>query len=267
MGTPHIQLDTLQQLCACFSMSPIFLDKTFDQFRNGWNRTPTYVWLSYAVNSGSSTYLLINCPDHIIIGDLDDFDDRMTSLLEFGKTCELMTPAGLGLSDSAIETLAYFKSRNRICRRWAENYIERTRLIMDLFFSIGSQVDSRTNLEIANLTSTIARDAQRDSSSLITIAAVTMVFLPGTFISAVFSMAFFNAGLDEHGKAKLEVSPLVWYFPAISIPLTILVFGVWEVWRRKRQAKSQPVDKLGAEKDTQAPQPTSIGTRRTRSGD
>lgn len=80
-------------------------------------------------------------------------------------------------------------------------------------------------------------------------------------------MAFFNAGLDEHGKAKLEVSPLVWYFPAISIPLTILVFGVWEVWRRKRQAKSQPVDKLGAEKDTQAPQPTSIGTRRTRSGD
>lgn len=111
----------------------------------------------------------------------------MTSLLEFGKTCELMTPAGLGLSDSAIETLAYFKSRNRICRRWAENYIERTRLIMDLFFSIGSQVDSRTNLEIANLTSTIARDAQRDSSSLITIAAVTMVFLPGTFISVGLS--------------------------------------------------------------------------------
>lgn len=66
---------------------------------------------------------------------------------------------------------------------WVENYRERTKLIMNLFFSIGSQADSRTNLEIADLTSKIAVDAQRDSSSMITLAAVTMVFLPGTFIS------------------------------------------------------------------------------------
>ncbi|KAL8993573.1 MAG: hypothetical protein Q9169_006241 [Polycauliona sp. 2 TL-2023] len=104
-------------------------------------------------------------------------------------------------------------------------------------------MDSRTNLEIANLTSKIARDAQRDSSSMITIAAVTMVFLPGTFISAVFSMAFFNAGTDENGKATLEVSPLVWYFPAVTIPLTILVLLVWEFWRRRRQDKILPAGK------------------------
>ncbi|KAL8805347.1 MAG: hypothetical protein Q9182_002021 [Xanthomendoza sp. 2 TL-2023] len=160
-----------------------------------------------------------------------------------------MTPVDLRLSDSAIETLAYFKARTRISRRWAENYNERTRLIMNLFFSIGSQVDSRTNLEIANLTSAIARDAQRDSSSMITIAAVTMVFLPGTFISALFSMVFFNTGRDEHGKATMEVSPLIWYYPVITIPLTILVFGVWEIWRRQRQAKSKAFDNLTATKD------------------
>ncbi|KAL8848050.1 MAG: hypothetical protein Q9221_006910 [Calogaya cf. arnoldii] len=113
---------------------------------------------------------------------------------------------------------------------------------------MGSQLDSRTNLEIANLTSKIARDAQRDSSSMITIAAVTMVFLPGTFISAIFSMAFFNAGTDENGKATLEVSPLVWYFPAITVPLTVLVLGVWEIWRRKRQAKLVPADKQPRDK-------------------
>ncbi|KAL8945717.1 MAG: hypothetical protein Q9222_007782 [Ikaeria aurantiellina] len=118
--------------------------------------------------------------------------------------------------------------------------------MMNLFFSISSQVDSRTNLEIANLTSTIAIDAQKDSSSMITIAAVTMVFLPGTFISAVFSMAFFNTGIDENGKATLQVSPLVWYFPVITIPLTIVVFIVWEIWRRKRQAKSIRTDQHSA---------------------
>jgi hypothetical protein len=55
--------------------------------------------------------------------------------------------------------------------------------MMNLFFSIGSQVDNRTNLQIAELTSKISQEAKRDSSSMITIAAVTMVFLPGTFIS------------------------------------------------------------------------------------
>lgn len=55
--------------------------------------------------------------------------------------------------------------------------------MMNLFFNIASQVDNRTNLEIANLTSKLAADARRDSSSMITIAAVTMVFLPGTFVS------------------------------------------------------------------------------------
>ncbi|KAL8772447.1 MAG: hypothetical protein Q9209_002398 [Squamulea sp. 1 TL-2023] len=53
-------------------------------------------------------------------------------------------------------------------------------------------------------------------------------------------MAFFNAGIDENGEATLNVSPLVWYFPAITIPITVLVFGVWEIWRRKRQAKITP---------------------------
>ena len=54
---------------------------------------------------------------------------------------------------------------------------------MNLLFSIAAQVDNKTNLDIADLTAKIALDTKRDSSSMITIAAVTMVFLPGTFIS------------------------------------------------------------------------------------
>lgn len=87
------------------------------------------------------------------------------------------------LTDSATETIIFFKSRNFIWKRWVENYNERTRLMMNLFFNIASQVDNRTNLQIADLTSKISMEAKRDSSSMITIAAVTMVFLPGTFIS------------------------------------------------------------------------------------
>lgn len=92
-------------------------------------------------------------------------------------------PANYRLLNSAIETLAYLQSRICMWIRRVENYKERTKLMINLFFSIASQADNRTNMEIADLTAKIAVDAQRDSSSMITIAAVTMVFLPGTFIS------------------------------------------------------------------------------------
>jgi hypothetical protein len=56
-------------------------------------------------------------------------------------------------------------------------------LINSQIFHLSSQMDNRTNVKIGKLTSKIAKETQRDSSSMITIAAVTMFFLPGTFVS------------------------------------------------------------------------------------
>ena len=55
-------------------------------------------------------------------------------------------------------------------------------------FHLSTQTDNRTNVKIGKLTSRIAQETQRDSSSMITIAAVTMFFLPGTFISVTYSL-------------------------------------------------------------------------------
>ncbi|KAL9596379.1 MAG: hypothetical protein Q9179_004634 [Wetmoreana sp. 5 TL-2023] len=162
----------------------------FYHYLDGWERPPSYVWCLYDVGSGSSTYLLFDCPDNAksaIVRRAQEgptsFDERLNFLIRLGGTCRAMEPAEFRLLNSAVETLAYYQSRNILWKRWVEQYNERVRLIINLFFSIGSQADSRTNLKIASLTSNIAVDAQRDSSSMITIAAVTMVFLPGTFIS------------------------------------------------------------------------------------
>lgn len=64
---------------------------------------------------------------------------------------------------------------------------------------------------------------------MITIAAVTMLFLPGTFISAILSTTFFD--FDRDG---LIVSRQWWILPASTIPLMIVVFGVWIGWQYKR---------------------------------
>ena len=51
-------------------------------------------------------------------------------------------------------------------------------------------------------------------------------------------MVFFNATTDKSGNFHLEIMSSWWYFPAISVPLTIAVFMTWIVWQRIRQADS-----------------------------
>jgi Mg2+ and Co2+ transporter CorA len=111
---------------------------------------------------------------------------------------------------------------------------ERASRKIDLQYNIENQEDSQTNLKIAKLTTDIAVYTQKDSSSMITMAAVTMFFLPGTFVSALFSMVFFN--LDPTTN-ELTSAPHIWVFLAITIPLTMAVFVVWKLWSIWRSKK------------------------------
>lgn len=59
-----------------------------------------------------------------------------------------------------------------------------------------------------------------------------MLFLPGTFVSAIFSMVFFDT--SSNSTFGLSVSPGAWLFPAVTIPLTALVFASWHLWQLQR---------------------------------
>jgi hypothetical protein len=63
---------------------------------------------------------------------------------------------------------------------------------------------------------------------------MTMLFLPGTFISAIFSMVFFTF---NGGDSKVDVSPWIWLYFAVTIPLTALVFAFYFYWRRHRESR------------------------------
>jgi uncharacterized membrane protein len=62
---------------------------------------------------------------------------------------------------------------------------------------------------------------------------MTMVFLPGTFTSAIFSMTFFTFG----DSSSSHVSQWLWLYFAVTIPLTAMVFGFYLYWRRRRESK------------------------------
>lgn len=90
-----------------------------------------------------------------------------------------------------------------------------------------------------------ARSTYRDSSSMKTLAIVTMFFLPGNFVSAMFSMPMFewteiNPASSYIGVGLLPQFSLYW---AITIPLTLVTFMLYFgwLWRLKRDlADSTP---------------------------
>ncbi|KAF8148419.1 hypothetical protein B0H34DRAFT_736964 [Crassisporium funariophilum] len=144
---------------------------------------------------------------------------------------------------TAVESLEYLAAQTSHLTRWLTNYIDRTNVQINLFFNLANQRDNRINLDIARLTSNIAVATQQDSSSMITMAAVTMFFLPGTFVSALFGMVFFDSGSDPTGGTSLFVRPQWWLYPTITIPLTMLVFATWIFWQRRRNSSPPPDEK------------------------
>ncbi|OAG11001.1 uncharacterized protein CC84DRAFT_1238264 [Paraphaeosphaeria sporulosa] len=96
-------------------------------------------------------------------------------------------------------------------QRWLNSYKSRKDIAMNLVFNLVTQQDSSTS-------TTIAREAKADGSAMRTIATLTMVFLPGTFVSSVFSMPILE-GVHWH------------LYVAVTIPLTLFVFVTWWFWQ------------------------------------
>ncbi|KAK2752924.1 hypothetical protein CKAH01_06165 [Colletotrichum kahawae] len=78
--------------------------------------------------------------------------------------------------------------------------------------------------------------ANTDSQIMKSITLLTMIFLPATFISALFSTTFFD--FDEYGW---NFSTRFWIYWVVTVPLTLCVLAVWGLWiggsARKIRAK------------------------------
>lgn len=100
--------------------------------------------------------------------------------------------------------------------------------------------------DLTKLTVELAEQASRDSASMMTIAALTMFFLPATFVSSLFSMGFF--AFDNDGA--LRTSKKVWIYPVIVVPLTAFVFVVWSTWIKLRNKSRREARRPDPEKES-----------------
>lgn len=50
-------------------------------------------------------------------------------------------------------------------------------------------------------------------------------------------MSFFNYTTDASGAPKLSVQPEIWWYPVVTVPLTLLIIGLWRLWQQRRMAQ------------------------------
>jgi hypothetical protein len=102
---------------------------------------------------------------NMLYEDLGDLEERLNFLSE---TADKLQAIGIEQTMSTKEALGFLRGRTHLRRRWVTSFGERTKLIMQFLFSIASQNNNQTNLEIAGLTTTIAEETAKDNSSMIT---------------------------------------------------------------------------------------------------
>ncbi|KAF2008583.1 hypothetical protein BU24DRAFT_429178 [Aaosphaeria arxii CBS 175.79] len=121
-----------------------------------------------------------------------------------------------------------------------ECMLKRIENLNNVLYTVLAQIDSRNQGRLAKINLQIAQAVRNDSLPMRTIAYITLVLLPGAFVAAIFGMNFFQ--FDETTR-ELTVARTFWHYWAITIPVTILVLLVWNVWNYRENRKGMDVHK------------------------
>ncbi|KAI1307453.1 hypothetical protein F5Y03DRAFT_352309 [Xylaria venustula] len=102
---------------------------------------------------------------------------------------------------------------------------------IQLAFNTVAQHDASTSVKIGRAT-------QMDSLTMKSIALVTLTFLPPTFVSAIFSMSFFDYSADS----GWVLSDKFWVYWVFAIPTTFATVVAWYFLQRKYSVPAKPGD-------------------------
>ncbi|KAI1150268.1 hypothetical protein F4825DRAFT_20584 [Nemania diffusa] len=114
---------------------------------------------------------------------------------------------------------------------------ERVRSQNTVVYALMTHEDARINISLAKASKELAEAAKKDSSSMKSIAVMTMLFLPGTYFAALWAVPSL-----KWGQPNVIQSDFWWYW-AFTGPSTLLVFAVWfglHKWGLPWSRKSKP---------------------------
>jgi hypothetical protein len=177
----------------------------------------------------------------------DDSGERMVvSPDEAEKRKAVMRRTGARIKDRLKEIIAEYDEHIRECV-----------LIMQGMTLATQLAHTKTNMDIA-------LETKRDGSQMKSIALLTMIFLPATFVATLFSMSFFNWNPDAGAAAaapspsitpdpsdpssdaaaipsmppdRPSVSHWIWIYFVISIVLTLVTVTTYLWWTRRNDKR------------------------------
>ncbi|KAL4953198.1 hypothetical protein BDW69DRAFT_184705 [Aspergillus filifer] len=94
--------------------------------------------------------------------------------------------------------------------------------------SLNDRHQNEINLAFNQVSQGFGHAARSDSRMMTTVAVVSMVYLPGTFVSGMFGTNFFSFQADP-GNTWLTADEF-WLYWAVTVPLTLATMGVWALW-------------------------------------
>ncbi|KAI0505640.1 hypothetical protein F5B22DRAFT_516044 [Xylaria bambusicola] len=178
---------------------------------------------------------------------IDEFQDRLLNPKRDKSgfaasldpdTLEGLRETGTKMKERLKHLIDEFDEHIRKCA----NIIEGVGLASQLEWNQIGRKDTFTNLQIAHNGLKVAQHTRRDSELMKSIALLTMVFLPATFVATLFSMGIFS-WKGPRGEI-LSVSPWIWLYVAVTVAITSVTLGTWYLWvmRRRRRAASHNDD-------------------------
>lgn len=113
-------------------------------------------------------------------------------------------------------------------------------------FHLITQQETRLSISVAQDSRTLASATRHDSTAMKTLAAVTVFFLPGTFVAAFFSMPLFR--WDERTLSPHSaLSRQFWVYWAVTVPLTVITVTLWFAWMHLQMKLHRARDAKGRE--------------------
>ncbi|PVF97439.1 hypothetical protein CPB86DRAFT_874182 [Serendipita vermifera] len=131
--------------------------------------------------------------------------------------------------------------------RTLSHFVDRLKARMEVqlstLYNFVNQADSLATQVDTRISAKLAATSQRDSTAMKILAFITALFLPGSFVAALFSMSMFDfspsfdPGTTE-GQGNARISKSFWIYCVITIPLTAIVLLAWRIWWKREQKES-----------------------------
>ncbi|KAF3022626.1 hypothetical protein E8E14_013883 [Neopestalotiopsis sp. 37M] len=154
---------------------------------------------------------------------LKDANNRLSASLNWEDHAAVMKA-----EDGVVHMLELVTSQAKTCTSVAQALKERVQSQTNLIFSLISSEENRISRHVAEESAKVAISSKRDSMAMKTVAVLTMIFLPGTFVAAFLSMPLFEWNADT--GAYPSSTPFQWIYWAITLPLTIILMIGWRAW-------------------------------------